>query len=86
VVAEGIERASVVETLRGSENGKGRMSEDEEWKARWWNVRGKKVLELGAGTSLRSYCSSAPSVEGVMLKLRNEKQLADLLPRPFHNQ
>jgi hypothetical protein len=61
VVAEGIERASVVETLRLSENGSSssRVGGEEGWNPRWWNVRGKRVLELGAGMSLCSSRSSA---------------------------
>lgn len=52
VAAEGIERASV-ETTRGrsEKNGNGHSSGGggEQWNPSRWDVRGKKVLELGAG-------------------------------------
>jgi nicotinamide N-methyltransferase len=59
VVAEGIERASVEKTFGVGENDEGN-SGGEEWNPRWWNVRGKRVLELGAGMSLRSLAPSVP--------------------------
>ena len=54
VVAEGIECASVGVGVDGDRNGQidGRRRGD--WNSRW-NVRGKKVLELGAGMSLCTF-------------------------------
>lgn len=54
VAAEWIERASVGETLGGSGNSPTRSDGGEQWNSRWWDVRGKRVLELGAGMSIRN--------------------------------
>ena len=43
LVAEGVERGSLGAVV-GKDNGDTRL-----WDSRWWDVRGKTVLELGAG-------------------------------------
>ena len=60
VAAEGIERASAEETEAGREKGKGDSDGREQWNLRWWNVRGKRVLELGAGMSSRGPAYLSP--------------------------
>jgi hypothetical protein len=71
VIAEGIERASMGETLGVTEDGESRSGLGEQWNPRWWDVRGKRVLELGAGMSLRSLAH--PSQRGgCQAKLRRE--------------
>lgn len=61
VAAEGIERASVAVGGGVSENGSGSGGGgSEQWNPKWWNVRGKRVLELGAGMSLARSRSSVP--------------------------
>jgi hypothetical protein len=55
VAADGIERASVAAEsgVSGNSNGHGGGGGGgEQWNPRWWNMRGKRVLELGAGMSL----------------------------------
>jgi hypothetical protein len=52
VAAEGIEMAGVAVAAGLSKNGNGTSGEGERWNPRWWNVRGKRVLELGAGMLL----------------------------------
>lgn len=52
VAAEGIEMASVAVAAGLSKDGNGTSGEGEQWNPRWWNVRGKRVLELGAGMLL----------------------------------
>jgi hypothetical protein len=63
VAADGIERASVAAEsgVSGNSNahGGGGGGGGEQWNPRWWDMRGKRVLELGAGMSharSRSFC------------------------------
>ncbi len=50
-MAEGIECASAEVGVDGERNGQTGGGRRGDWNSRW-NVRGKKVLELGAGTLL----------------------------------
>jgi hypothetical protein len=54
IVAEGIECASVGVGVDGDRNGQTDGRRRGDWNSRW-NVRGKKVLELGAGMSLCTF-------------------------------
>jgi hypothetical protein len=54
VVAEGIECASVGVGVNGDKNGQTDCRECGDWNSRW-NVRERRVLELGAGMSLRTF-------------------------------
>ena len=49
VAAEGIERAGVGETVTVAENCMGNSGRVALWSPNWWNMQGKRVLELGAG-------------------------------------
>src|SRR4051794_34895599 len=59
IAADGIERASAGERHTVCHNDKGEAGR---WNPRWWNVRGKRVLELGAGMSRYSTCNLYASV------------------------
>ncbi|EXJ72066.1 uncharacterized protein A1O5_04569 [Cladophialophora psammophila CBS 110553] len=57
IAADGLETASSDEGLGSHSDGHG-AQEALEWEKRYWDVRGKRILELGAGTALPSIISA----------------------------